>query len=148
MSDLATSDPSASVRPRPRWRGRVRAWGPAFLWAGFVFVMSAIPGATLPPLAIPNLDKVVHAAVYGVLGMLCWRGVRLTQGLDPARTVIMATAIATLYGITDEFHQMFTPNRMPDWRDAVADAGGSFLGALACAIVSLARRSGNRQPPL
>lgn len=118
---------------RRRW---LRAWTPAFLWAGFVFVMSSLPGRQLPTLDLPNIDKVVHVAVYAVLGMLCWRGVRLTERLDPVRTVIMATAVAALYGITDEFHQAFTPNRMADWKDAVADAGGGFLGAFGCALVA------------
>jgi hypothetical protein len=48
----------------------------------------------------------------------------------------MATCIAALYGITDEFHQVFTPNRTPDWHDAVADAVGGLVGALGSVGVS------------
>jgi VanZ family protein len=143
MTNSGRSEQADRVTRAFRLRRWLRAWTPAFLWAAFVFIMSAMPGNRLPPLSVPNMDKVVHTAVYGVLGMLCWRGVRLTQALDPVRTVIMATAIAALYGITDELHQTFTPNRMADWKDAVADAGGSFLGALACAIAS--KRRGQAQ---
>lgn len=106
------------------------AWWPAFGWAGFVFILSAIPGTQLPNVPGAQIDKVVHAAIYVVMGLLCLRGVRRASALTGGRAVIMAACIAALYGVTDELHQIFTPNRSPDWHDAVADAVGGLLGAL------------------
>lgn len=142
MSSSSLGDRPSRADPGAHRRRWFRAWGPALLWATFVFVMSSVPGPKLPPLEVPNLDKIVHAAVYGVLGMLCWRGVRLTRDLGPLRAMFVATGIATLYGISDEFHQAFTPNRAPDWNDVLADAAGSFLGALVCALVARSRAAG------
>jgi VanZ family protein len=115
-----------------RW---VVAWLPAFAWAAMIFGLSSVQGQKLPDMPAPNFDKLVHAAVYVVLGALCLRALRRTSTLPLARAVILAGALTTAYGISDEFHQSFTPQRSPDWRDAVADAAGGFAGALAAALL-------------
>jgi VanZ family protein len=109
----------------------LRAWGPALVWAAVIFALSSIPGTRLPSMPVPNADKLVHAAVYVVLGVLCLRGVRRTSSLVGARAVLIAACIAAIYGVTDELHQLFTPNRSCDWHDAAADATGGLAGALA-----------------
>jgi VanZ family protein len=42
--------------------------------------------------------------------------------------------LCVLYGITDEFHQIFVPGRMPDVKDLVNDAIGSVLAMLFISI--------------
>jgi VanZ family protein len=37
---------------------------------------------------------------------------------------------ASLYGVTDEVHQLFVPFRESSWQDWLADATGSGLGAV------------------
>jgi VanZ family protein len=119
----------------------VRPWLPALLWAAAIFALSAIPGRALPELPIWNVDKLVHAAVYAVLGALCWRGARASfaPGTARWRVVLIAVLLTSLYGIADEVHQMFVPNRAPDPNDVIADAAGGLLGALACVAI-VARR--------
>jgi len=113
-------------------------------WAALLFAASATPGNHLPPLPGTGTDKLVHGAIYAVLGALCWRGLRRTTRLPVARAVVVATALATLYGVSDELHQAFTPMRTPDIHDALADAVGSLAGALVCA--SSVRRRGPTAP--
>jgi len=99
-----------------------------------IFALSAQP----KPPPIPGLgfletiywgDKVKHVAAYAILSALVWRA------LDPTRAalrrVVLAMAISVLYGLTDEFHQRFVPNRTCDICDLTADA----FGALAAAII-------------
>ena len=122
---------------------QIKRWLPAVLWAATIFGLSAIPGRALPQLPVWNADKLAHAAVYGVLGALCWRGARASfaPGTAPWRVVLIAVLLTSLYGIADEIHQMFVPNRSPDPNDVLADAVGGLLGALACvAIVSRRQR--------
>jgi VanZ family protein len=112
------------------WRW-IEAWLPAVVWALVIFVLSSIPGTNFPSVAVPQADKIVHTLTYAVLGALAFRGARssaLTRA--PLATAAVAVVITTLYGISDELHQTFTPNRTPDWHDVVADAFGGSLGAL------------------
>jgi VanZ family protein len=51
--------------------------------------------------------------------------------------------VSTLYGVSDELHQLFVPGRNCDWHDVVADAAGSLLGAaLGSALATRRRRGG------
>ena len=107
---------------------------PVVLWAAFIFGLSSVPGTSFPTVQVPQSDKMAHVLLYGVLGGLAYRAVRLIYPLAERRRwvgVAAATAIALLYGISDELHQSFTPARTPDWHDVVADALGGAMGAIA-----------------
>ena len=51
-----------------------------------------------------------------------------------------AVAISSLYGVTDEYHQLFVPGRSFDVLDMLADALGSVVGASAMGAWSILRR--------
>ena len=125
------------------WTTGWRAWVSALLWSALIFGLSSIPGRALPDLSgWWNADKFVHTGVYAVLGALCWFGARgtLPPGRGPRAQVFVAFLCTTLYGVTDEAHQSFTPMRSPDAWDVLADAIGGLLGALGCvAFVSYRR---------
>jgi hypothetical protein len=118
--------PADPTGPRP-----LAAWLPVVLWAGVLFALSSIPGTRLPAIDLPQSDKIVHALLYGVLGGLLCRALDRSRASGKARSrLLLAILIATAYGITDELHQLWTPQRSADWRDVVADAGGAALGAM------------------
>lgn len=129
---------------------RLRAWLPALLWAATIFVLSSLPGSAYPPTGLVHADKLAHVAVYALLGGLCAHGLARgwTRGADAgvATIVLLAVALATLYGVSDELHQRFVPGRNPDWRDVVADGAGAFLGAYVTAMVARHRRRGGAGP--
>ena len=50
-----------------------------------------------------------------------------------------AIAIASLYGVTDEYHQLFVPGREFDVLDLVADTIGSIVGTAAVGAWSIIR---------
>jgi VanZ family protein len=71
-----------------------------------------------------------HFGAYAALGaslavFLRW------LGWSPVLALLSAVALATLYGVTDEFHQSFVPNRMTDPKDLLVDFLGATAGALA-----------------
>lgn len=91
--------------------------------------MSAIPGDGLPPLPMLQIDKLIHLAVYLVLGVLCFRALAATTRLRPLPLLAGAALLAAFYGAGDELHQMFTPGRHADLTDVLADAVGALAGA-------------------
>ena len=115
-------------------------WMLAVAWACLIFILSSIPGRSLPNIGALNHDKLLHATVYAVLGGLCFVAAKKTFATGPTGIVVVAVAIATLYGLTDEFHQLFVPGRSADLQDAAADATGALAGACV-ALGLLARKS-------
>jgi VanZ family protein len=105
----------------------LRFWGPALAWMAFIFFASARP---LPGPVRPLPDWTTHVGGYGVLGLLMARAVASGRGVLPAKELLLAVALSTAYGITDEVHQGFVPERTPDVRDAAFDLVGSALGAV------------------
>ena len=111
-------------------------WVPVALYAGAIFFLSAQshPEEHLPSFLLKDVsDKVLHAVEYAVLGGLCYRAFRwgLSEQMA-ARALIIAIVTASLYGVTDEVHQLFVPFRESSWQDWLADTIGAVIGALGC----------------
>ena len=119
-------------------RRRLATWLPVGLWAGVIFALSSIPGTRLPAMDLPLSDKLAHALLYGLLGGLLRRALDRTRGREAAaENVVLAILLATLYGVSDEIHQQWTPHRTADWRDVAADALGGTLGAVSATLGAL-----------
>lgn len=83
----------------------------------------------LYPLYVAYLhpDKFAHVVLYMVLGLLLNRTLSCTDNSFLKRyPTLFAIFIGTVYGVTDEFHQMFVPYRTSSPIDLFAD----FLGLL------------------
>lgn len=105
-------------------------WLPALAWAGVIFLLSSLPDTGAPTWEIPHIDKVSHAAVFAILALLIFRAARQGHGISPRRAAVWAIALASLYGVIDEFHQSFTPNREVDPLDWVADTAGAIVATM------------------
>ena len=110
-------------------------WVPAVLYAGVIFFLSSQshPEDQLPLFLLEDVsDKVLHAVEYGILALLCYRAFRWAAGPAVARqAVVLAIVTASVYGITDEVHQLFVPFRESSWLDWLADTIGAAIGALS-----------------
>jgi VanZ family protein len=102
---------------------------PAPLIAVAIFILSS--QSRLPHLGwVFSIDKVQHCIAYFCLAA--------TTGLwsfpggwkkHPLRSFFLSAAIASLYGMSDEFHQSFVPGRDCSIFDWCADTIGALLGA-------------------
>jgi VanZ family protein len=120
----------------PRW-----LWGPVVLQVAIIFAASSIPNLKEIPGGIS--DKSGHSIGYAMLAGLILRalaGGRL-QGVTWKR-VLAAIGLSTLYGVSDEFHQLFVPGRSADPYDVLADCVGSTIGTTIGWLLSAARRWG------
>lgn len=111
----------------PRW---LVVWGPAAAWAGVLFLLSELRGAPLQP-SFPVNDKVVHLALYSVLGACLWWATlvsRQPRWKGSGVPYFVAIAAGLLYGVFDELHQAFVPTRTPSVGDWAADAVGVVVG--------------------
>jgi VanZ family protein len=107
----------------------MRLWLFALIgWAGIVFLLSSFPNPPGP--RGPEWQSyLAHIVEYAVLGLLA---VRLLATLRPGapawRVAAAAWMLAVLYGISDEFHQSFVPNRHASALDVAFDALGGAIG--------------------
>jgi VanZ family protein len=134
---------------KSRFKLTVKQYAATILWSIFIFILCALPSASLPNLSWLELvspDKWAHASVFGILSLLA----RLNTVQLPIETLATIKAkfknkvsfahflkqpnfviilLCTLYGISIEFYQgFFTDDRMFDWFDALANTVGTFLG--------------------
>lgn len=77
-------------------------------------------------------DKIAHMAVYGGLAALVSVGLRRSRpNITPRAQFWIPVLFAAAYGVTDEIHQYFVPERSFEFADMLANA----LGALAAQAV-------------
>jgi VanZ family protein len=105
---------------------RVVLWGPVALTMVLIFGLSSIPDLSTPG---EISDKTAHSLAYGVLSLLMFRALAGGQlkGLT-ITTAVAAVLLTTMYGLSDELHQMFVPGRTADLADVGADAVGAIYG--------------------
>jgi VanZ family protein len=105
-------------------KGFASRWGPPLLWAAAIFSVSS--RSALPRLpSVLDWDKLQHSAAYAVGGLLIARA--LGGGRD-GRGALLAVVLGSLYGASDEIHQLFVPNRSSDPVDWIADTLGVLAG--------------------
>lgn len=101
-------------------------WLPVAVYMAAIFYVSGLPDVSIPA---GTTDKPWHLLAYLGLAVLVCRALAGGFGRRLAlRTALTAIVITTLYGVSDEAHQIFVPLRSADWRDLVADAIGAVAG--------------------
>jgi VanZ family protein len=112
-------------------------WAPPLVLMAVIFFFSAQPNLSSGLGWIDHVGrKVVHASEYAFLCFLWWRALRTVMHRTTA--LLPAWAIATLYAVTDEFHQTFVTGRHGTWVDVVIDSCGA--GVLALLILRAQRQ--------
>jgi VanZ family protein len=114
-------------------------WGPPVAQMIAIFIFSSQENLTEVPGGFT--DHQGHFIGYALLAILLvralasatWRGVG-------TRAVVLAIAIALLYGASDEFHQRFVTGRSATVDDWIADALGAIAGSLAVLVIALVLR--------
>ena len=106
-----------------------------------IFMASSIPNLGALPGGVS--DKAGHSIGYAILGALVLRALARARWKGVTwKMALLAVAIATLYGISDEFHQAFVPGRSPDLFDVLADVSGAAAAVGLAGLVAAGRAWG------
>jgi len=106
---------------------------PALLTAGAIFYVSSLEKIELPLKMIFFQDLLFHGAAYFFFGLtLMFAAYPWNASLDyPLRVYFTLGLIGVLYGLSDEIHQSFIPNRTCAISDLLADSIGIIIALLA-----------------
>src|SRR2546423_14741265 len=99
-------------------------WLPPFVLMAVIFGLSAQPNLN-SGLGLADLigRKIVHFLEFGLLAFLWWRALRTRTSVR--RAAIAAFALASLYAVTDEWHQSFVHGRHATPVDWAIDSAGA-----------------------
>jgi len=77
-------------------------------------------------MTFPHQDKLVHGTAYAVMAFLAWRA--FSHHIQTRLLLVgVAVLFCSIYGVSDEFHQLFIQGRDADVWDWVADTTGALL---------------------
>jgi VanZ family protein len=128
----------SGLREKPKRLVRLAALIAAILWAALIFILSSIQGSGFP--AHPNiLNIIAHFGEYLVLAALLTLAFN-SPGQALWKTALIALAIASLYGGSDEIHQLFVEGRSADPLDWATDTLGALVGVIATVWVISAHK--------
>jgi len=114
-------------------------WLPLILYCLFIYIQSAHPSPKQIP-SFPLVDKVLHVAAYGIMGILFYRAYQTLRIKDNIQLLMLLSVVsASLYGISDEIHQSFVPFREAEVADVIADIIGAFSGVWLYRLVAVYR---------
>lgn len=101
----------------------LKRWLPTVLLCILIFAASSTPGAKVSDdFAVDfGVHKAVHLVLYSLLFFCFYRG---------SKNILVASLLAILYGISDEFHQTFVPSRQGSALDVLVDAFAVLISAL------------------
>ena len=135
-------------------------WGPALLWLGVIFAVSADsdPYSVLPShwestclsfhlgsfCEDEMLGRFSHVTEYAFLAVLIFRGIFWGRRWAPGGLVMGAVA-AYAFALLDEIHQLFVPERTFQLSDLGLDGLGILIGMSVFILARLSRKK--TQPP-
>ena len=100
-----------------------------FLLMNILFLLPVRKLESNTLIKVPNLDKIVHFGLYGILVFLVINWLRTRRyTLSPLVVVLLAI----LHGLFIEYLQLLPViNREFSWYDLVFDAGGAIAGCIS-----------------
>lgn len=107
-------------------------WCAVTLWAATIFYLSSLTGREIARMVPFDFwDKLAHFLAFAAGGFLVAAALRWAVAWPWKKIAIFAIVGVSLYGITDEIHQLFTPFRSGgDFGDWLADTLGGVAGVM------------------
>lgn len=126
---------------RPRLSRRACAllsWAAVAIMLAFIFCMSAKTGNEVDVSPVGHFTEylLLGAALANALRFTPWTAFESNTAARPAGMLgdfpspLIALIFSSLYGVSDEFHQIFTPSRSCDPMDWLVDTCAAAIGTV------------------
>jgi len=111
-----------------KWQ-KIKLWLPVIVWAGVIFSFSSLGINKVKDFSWVDfvIKKTAHVTEYAILYLLTFRAVSQKGRLIGKKQFILPLIIAMFYGLTDEWHQTFVPQREGTLRDVGFDSLGALI---------------------
>ena len=76
-----------------------------------------------------EVKELLHIPMFGLLALLYWLGTN-HYFKRPSRALLFALTLTLAYGLLDEWHQSFIPDRTPALNDIAKDFFGGLITLL------------------
>jgi VanZ family protein len=111
--------------------GRWVGWTGFVLWACALWGLSSLPPREVASFSFPHADKILHFVYFAAGGFLFTWALACTFRWRPIAVKGLSLGMILAIGISDEWHQTFTPGRQgADIFDFVADVTGGLSGII------------------
>lgn len=103
-------------------------WLPPIIWGTIIFSFSSLHTISTTDFYLGDflIKKTAHIMEYGIFATLLYRAL-VNSNIKKENAMWISILIAFSYGMTDEFHQSFTPGRTPTVRDVLIDTAGASI---------------------
>lgn len=107
---------------------KINLWTPPVVWALVIFSFSSgtVPKASPVYWEDFVVKKFAHVIFFGILALLVYRAL-LGEGFSRKKSAVIAVLVSVSYGVSDEYHQMFTQGREATVRDVLFDGLGASI---------------------
>jgi VanZ family protein len=108
---------------------------PLVLWMALIFWLSSVSDLKSGAQTVSNeliIRKIAHTGEYAILSMLFFHLFFKGYGLSLRKAGIFAVLGATIYALSDEFHQTLVLGRTGKATDVLVDFLGSVSGIVVC----------------
>lgn len=114
----------------------------ALLWSALIIFVCLINSSDIPQVAIPYLDKVMHAGMHFVFTLLWFFYFKNKIGsLKNFKLLLISLVLSLLFGITIELMQkFFTVTRNADIFDVIANLSGASMAVIVITLLNKYRR--------
>ncbi|MCP5061103.1 MAG: hypothetical protein GY936_01390 [Ignavibacteriae bacterium] len=108
---------------------------PLIIYWLIILIGTSLPADSFAD-SIELSDKVKHFVAYMGLAVILGLNLHFQERWKLARNfyIVITFFICAIYGVLDEFHQMFIPNRFAEFFDWVADSLGALVGILSVSV--------------
>ncbi|GEM_PF-77841 len=115
-------------------------WIAVIIYAILIFVGSSIPGSRIKA-GPPGFDKLIHLFEYLVLSALLFAALAYGGKRGDLKSyLLLSFLIASIYGVSDEVHQLFVPGRFFEPLDIFTDSVGSLIGSYWAFRISMRKK--------